>query len=181
MALHTHIYIYIYIYIYISETQCYPINMIMNIMSMGWDLCLRTAAISGPIVHLRVTFERGELWWWWRRLGKASAWLVHQSSMSATIRHLVAKQEELAKEIINLALRISIHTSKGSLHITQTYDMVLTALRSLRRKARCRFLSPLQIPSPSAFFEPANLGSNDKYASHKPPRTNYRTVTLTGK
>jgi hypothetical protein len=171
MALNTHI----------SETQCYPIDMIMNIiMLMGWDLCLRTAAISGPIVHLRVTFERGELWWRCRS-GKASSWLVHQSSMSATIRHLVAKQEELAKEIINLALRISIHTSKGNLHITQSYDMVLAALRSLRRNASCRFLSPLKFPSPSAFFEPANVGSNDKYASHKPPRTNYRTVTLTGK
>jgi hypothetical protein len=38
---------------------------------MGWDLCLRTAATNGLIVHPpQVIYEHGEPWWLWRWLGK---------------------------------------------------------------------------------------------------------------
>jgi hypothetical protein len=52
------------------------------------------------------------------------------------------------------------HTKYLSYLPVQFYNMRPTALLPLRRKARCRFLSPL------AGFEPANLGSNDKHANH---------------
>jgi hypothetical protein len=40
------------------------------IMSMGWNLGLRTVSTNGPIVHLRVICERGLSWWKWWPLGK---------------------------------------------------------------------------------------------------------------
>jgi hypothetical protein len=74
--------------------------------------------------------------------------------------HLVAKLEELAKEIMNLAYEIC-HISKGFLTCRKTLLHGLTALLTIRRKACGRFNS-----SPSAGIEPAYLGCINKHASH---------------
>jgi hypothetical protein len=101
-------------------------------------LHLWTAASNGPTVHPQVTYEHGEPWWNYINRGEL---LICQPELSGnpTSSHLVAKQEELTKEITNLALRsISFHTSKGSL--TCHKILRLTVLLPLQRKACCRFL-----------------------------------------
>jgi hypothetical protein len=40
--------------------------IIITIMSMGWDLRLRTAATNGLLFLHWVICERGGLWWWYR-------------------------------------------------------------------------------------------------------------------
>jgi hypothetical protein len=60
--------------------------------------------------------------------------------------HIVAKQEDLVKGMINLALRnvfLKIF-SKYFIHVLKSYDMGLMALFPLRRKA-CGILSSLKI------------------------------------
>jgi hypothetical protein len=53
------------------------------------------------------------------------------------------KQGEMAKEMMNLALRsIFVHTSQSILYIVKLYDMVPPALLTLRRKACCGFECP---------------------------------------
>jgi hypothetical protein len=68
-----------------------------------------------------------------------NSWFVHQSTLAIlpADSHLVAKQEKLAKEVINFAF----HTTKGSL-IYRKNDMGPTALVPLRMKAHADFYRP---------------------------------------
>jgi hypothetical protein len=62
-----------------------------------------------------VIYELGETWWNNMKRGKLKI-LPPELSDNPTSSHLVAKQEELAKEMMNLTLQsIFVHTSKGSL------------------------------------------------------------------
>jgi hypothetical protein len=72
-------------------------------------LYLGTVATNRPIVHPQVMYEHGEPWWNDSDRGKL---LIQPFELSDnhTNSHLVAKQEELAKET-NLALQnIVVHT-----------------------------------------------------------------------
>jgi hypothetical protein len=75
-------------------------------------------------------------------------------------------QEELAKEIMNLALRsIFIHTSKGCLTCRKILQHGADGFTSPPKKGLLRIFIALN-PSSSAGIETANLGSNGKHASH---------------
>jgi hypothetical protein len=105
--------------------------------------------------------EYGDAWWNGIGMGKL---LIRLPDLSGnhTSSHLVAEQDELAEEVLNLALRsIFVHTSKGRLTCCKILRLGADSFTSLRRKACCEFLSP------SAGFEAANLGSSYKHANHQ--------------
>jgi hypothetical protein len=86
-------------------------------------------ATNGPIVHASgdKLYKHGDPWW--NDRGKASdssttaIWQSYQQS------HLVAKQEDLAKEIMNLAIQSTfVHVSKVNSHTVKSYWMGPTAL-----------------------------------------------------
>jgi hypothetical protein len=88
-------------------------------------------ATNGPIVHAPgdKLYTLGDPWWNDIDRGKASdssttaIWQSYQQS------HLVAKQEDLAKEIMNLTLRSTfVHISKVYSHTVKSYWMGPTAL-----------------------------------------------------
>ena len=53
--------------------------------------------------------------------------------------------------------------------MSQIYDMGPTVLLPLRRKARWGFFRP-KIPTASAGFEPANLGTKGQHATPRTPK-----------
>jgi hypothetical protein len=77
------------------------------IMSMGWEYVseLRQSTALLPI-PLEI-YEHAALWW--NDIDRGSFLFVHQRSLwNHTSSHLLEKQEELAKEIINLAIQVSV-------------------------------------------------------------------------
>jgi hypothetical protein len=90
---------------------------------------------------------------------------VHQSSLAILpAQSSNIKQEERAKEMMNLALRnIFVRTCKviSFLHSARSYDMGHPALLPIRRKACCGFLSPLKTIALSG-AKAWNLGSSIK-------------------
>jgi hypothetical protein len=81
---------------------------------------------------------------------------------------LAAKQEKLAKEMINLTLR---SFSKGNLTCRKILRHGSTDLLPLRRKACCGFLSPLQIHCSWTGSNPRTLGPLASTITITPPRT----------
>jgi hypothetical protein len=84
-----------------------------------------------------------------------AVWKSYQQS------HLVAKQEELLNEMMNLTLQSAVffvHISEGSSTCHKVLQHGLTALLPLRRKACCGFLSPLKIHRPWSGLNPRTLG-----------------------
>jgi hypothetical protein len=80
--------------------------------------------------------------------------------------HLAAKQEEYGEETIaEFCLRSISLIFVGFFSTPQIYEMGQMTLLPIRRKSCYGFLSLLKIPSSSAGFEPANLGSNDNHAT----------------
>jgi hypothetical protein len=85
----------------------------MMVMSMGERLRLVTTATNVPIVHPQLIYERTEPWWD-GITGETpdssirALWQSYQSS--------VAKQEELAKEMMNLALRSICSYFEGNIN-----------------------------------------------------------------
>jgi hypothetical protein len=82
--------------------------------------------------------------------------------------HLLANQDELAKEMMKLALRSSfVHTSKGSLIRRTILRHGADGFTSPTKEERCAadFIA-LKNPSPSARFEPAHRGPSDKHANN---------------
>jgi hypothetical protein len=74
-----------------------------------------------------------------------------------------SKHEEPAKDLPCEVFLLILATF--FLHMVKYYDMEPTALLPLRRKTCCGFYHT-QKSIASAGFEPANLGSNSKYAKH---------------
>jgi hypothetical protein len=71
----------------------------------------------------------------------------------------------MAKEIINLALRsILVHTWNGSLICCKIFDIELTVVLPLRRKACCGFSSHLKIHRLRPYLNPWT--SDGKHANH---------------
>jgi hypothetical protein len=94
---------------------------------------------------------------------------IRQTELSGnpTSNHLLAKQDELAKEMI-LALRSSfVHTYKSSLIRRTILRHGADGFTSPAKEERCAadFIA-LKNPSPSARFEPAHLGPSDKDANN---------------
>jgi hypothetical protein len=78
----------------------------------------------------------------------------------------VAKQEELAKEIMTLAIRsIFFHTSKGSLTFRKILRHGTDGFNSLPKEGVLLIFIALKNSSASTIFEPANLGYNGKHAA----------------
>jgi hypothetical protein len=78
--------------------------------------------------------------------------------------HLVAKQEEYGEETIaEFCLRSIPFILVGFFYTPQIYEMGPMTLLPIRRKSCYGFLSLLKIPSSSAGFESANLGSNGNH------------------
>jgi hypothetical protein len=72
----------------------------------------------------------------------------------------------LAKENINLALRsIYVYTLKGCLTSRKILHGA-DGITSSPKEGVLRIFISLKNPMPSAGFEPANLGSNGKHATH---------------
>jgi hypothetical protein len=130
-------------------------------------LYLWTAATNGPIVH-----PPGDIWVWktvveWYQQRKApdsstrALWQSYQQSS-------ITKQKELAKEMMDLALRsILVHTWKGYLTCRKIFRHGADGFTSPPEEGVLRvFIAPTN-PSPSTVFEPANLGSNSKHANHR--------------
>jgi hypothetical protein len=74
---------------------------------MGWDYVSELRPPTGQLLIPQVTYEHREPWWNDIDNGKydSSTWGPWQSYKH---EHLVAKQEELAKEIMNLAFEVSL-------------------------------------------------------------------------
>jgi hypothetical protein len=89
------------------------------------------------------------------------------------IRPPERSRRNMAKEMLNLPTKYLFHTRRF-FNMPQSYDMGPTALLPLCRNSCYSFLSPLKIPSSSAGFEPANLGSNVNHTTTRPPRATYR-------
>jgi hypothetical protein len=103
---------------------------------------LWTEGTNGPNVHPQVICEHREQWWNDTDRGKL---LTHPQELSGipTSSHLVAKQEELAVEIMTFPYEVVclFHTSKGSL----TYRKIL-------RHGASGFASPLKEGVPQIFI-----------------------------
>jgi hypothetical protein len=88
-------------------------------------------------------------------------------SINPTSSHLVTKQEEVAKEIMNLALRsIFVHTSKVFFTFRKILRHGANGFTSHPKGAVLRIFIAIKNPSPSARIEPANLGLNGKHADN---------------
>jgi hypothetical protein len=87
-------------------------------------------------------------------------WQFYKQSSSS-------KQEERAKEMINLALRsIFVNTSQALFYVSYILRHGPTDLLPLRRKACCWIVIALKNSSPCAGFKPANFGPSEKHANH---------------
>jgi hypothetical protein len=106
------------------------------------------------------------------------SWFIYQSSLVILPAELSSRQSrELAKEIMYLALRsICIHTSKGFLTCLKVLRHGADDFTSLPKKVVLRVFIVLKNPSPSAGFEPANLGSRSKHANHYTTDDDYDTL-----
>jgi hypothetical protein len=100
----------------------------------------------------------------WYRQGKL---LIRPPELSgnSTSSHLVAKQKELAKEIINLAVR-----SNGSLTCSKILRHMADGFTSLRREACCGFLSPLKVHRSRPVLNSRTLDPSASTLIITPPR-----------
>jgi hypothetical protein len=122
-------------------------------------LRLRNEATNWPIVH-----PTGDIWVWkttveWYSQGKTPELSTRALWQSYQQSYLVAIQEELTKEIINFSLQ------------SISYNMGLTALLSLWRKACCGFLSPFKIHCLWPDLNPQTLGQMASMLTTRPPMT----------
>jgi hypothetical protein len=98
----------------------------------------------------------------WYRQGKPL--ISPELSVNHTSSHLVAQQEELAKEIMNLSVRsIFVNNSKGFLTCRK---ILRDGFTSPPMEGLLRIFIALQNLLPLAGIEPAKLGSSDKHASY---------------
>jgi hypothetical protein len=84
-------------------------------MSMGWDYISELRPPTGLFIIPHVIYKQGEPRW---NDTDRREFLISPPEFSgkSTTSHLIAKQEELAKEIMNLApWSIFVHSLKGSL------------------------------------------------------------------
>jgi hypothetical protein len=98
-----------------------------------------------------VIYEHGEQWWNDINRGKLP---IHPPELSGnpTSDHLVAKQEELMKEIMHFALQsYLLHTSKSCLTCRKIQHNA-SGFTSPPKEGMLRIFIALKIPSPSARF-----------------------------
>jgi hypothetical protein len=145
------------------------------IMSMGWNY---VSELLPPIVHPPTWYMSMENHGGMISTGEDS-WFVHQSSGNPTSSWLVAKEEELAKEILDFAVRIiSFILRRVHWHTVKSYHMGLPALLLLRRKVCCGFLSPLKVYCSLPGLNPLTLGPVASTATTRPPRVTWRCHAL---
>jgi hypothetical protein len=93
-------------------------------------------------------------------------------SVKPTSSHLIARLEELQKEIIYFALlNISFIFRRILQHSVKFYDMGPTAILPLWRKACCGFLSPLKINLPQPGLNSRTISPMASTLTITPPRT----------
>jgi hypothetical protein len=127
------------------------VNMVMNPRVLQrrdhvyvvW-LRFSTAATIRPIVHLPMWYEYGA---GWNDIDRGNL-LIRPPELSgnSTISHIVTKQEELAREIMNLALRsiIFLHSSKSSLKCRKIFLHGDDGFTSPPKNCALQILSPLK-------------------------------------
>jgi hypothetical protein len=88
--------------------------ILMIIISMGWHYIYKLWPPMGVLFIPQVIHEHGEPWWNDINKGKL---LIHWPELSGnpTSSHLVAKHEELAKEMKLALPSIFVHTSESYL------------------------------------------------------------------
>jgi hypothetical protein len=139
--------------------------MMMMIMSMRWDYVCELRPPAGLLFIPKNIYEYGDPWWNGIDKGKLLIRLPDLSGNHAS-SHLVAEQDELAKEVLNLALRsIFVHTSKGRLTCCKILRLEADSFTSLRRKAAADFYLPL--PG----LKPRTLGPVTSTLTTIPPMT----------
>jgi hypothetical protein len=129
-------------------------------MSMGWDYVSELRPPTGLLFVTQVIYEHGEQCWSNIDRGRL---LIRPPELSGNHKssHLVAKQEELAKEM-NFALEAS-RASKGS----------LTCQKILRHWADVSFEgSAADFYRPRPGLNPRNLGPTASTLAIRPPITN---------
>jgi hypothetical protein len=125
-------------------------------MSMEWNYVSELWPPTGLLFIPRWFMSMEE----WYRQGKL---LIRRPELSgnSTSSYLVAKQKELANEIINLAVR-----SNGSLTCRKILRHIADGFTSPPKGGVLRIFIALKSLWLSAGFEPANLGSKRKHANH---------------
>jgi hypothetical protein len=139
--------------------------MMIMIMSMGETV----SELLPPTCLLFIPQEIYELGEPWGNDTDRVRHLIDPPGLWQSYQHiyLVAKQEELAKKIINLALQIIfVHTSKGYLTCCKMLRHGADCFTSSRNEGVLRIFIALTNPSSSVGFEPAKLGSNGKHVNH---------------
>jgi hypothetical protein len=94
--------------------------------------------------------------------------------------HLVAKREETKREIAaEFCLIASLSYLKGSLTCRKILRHGADGFTSPPRKVVLRIFIPLDNPSLSAEFEPADSGYNCRHDNHSTTENDYLNVTVT--
>jgi hypothetical protein len=149
-------------------------------MSMGLEYVSELRLPTGLLFIPQVIYEHGESWW--NDTDREKSSFDHQRPLEILTSHLVAKQEELAKKIINFAFaKYLFHTSKRSLTCRKILRHGADGFTSPPKEGVLRIFITLKNASPSAELEPANLGSNGKHANHLLPRTTFVNILHTFK
>jgi hypothetical protein len=110
------------------------------IMTVGWDLRLRTVVTNGLVVH-----SSGDMWVWRAMLGKTpdlstrALWQSYQQSSGS-------KQEDWVKGMRIWPCEVFLFIlATDPLHSVKSYYMGPLALLPLHRNLCCGCLSPLKI------------------------------------
>jgi hypothetical protein len=108
----------------------------LMIMLMKWDYICELRPSTGLLFILQVIYGHGEPWW--NDINKEKL-LIRLPALSGNpiSSHLIAKQEDLVKEMMNLVYEIYFEGSFNML-------LGLTAFLPVQRKVCCRFLLPLK-------------------------------------
>jgi hypothetical protein len=143
-------------------------------MSMGWNYVSELQPPTGLLFIPQLIYGA------WRMISiRGNSWFVHLSALIILATESSGREkEELAKGIMNLALRsIFGHTCKWCFicHSLTTWGLRLSFPSEGRRAAD--FYRPWKFIV-STEFEPANFGSNVKHANHYTTEATYNTQVL---
>jgi hypothetical protein len=108
--------------------------------------------------------------WAWRKMvewDREGIWFVQHSSVAfLTAESCSSKEGELAKEVMNFVSRSIAFIPYGSLTCRKILPHGTDGFTSPPKEGVLRIFIALKHPSPLAGFEPRNLVSSGKHASH---------------